>query len=64
MGENTVAHLLDSKLRTEDVRLKKSAPFSKMMLNEPVRKGLYAAGFVYPTIIQSAAIPIGKSGMG
>uniref|UniRef100_A0A1B0ADG6 Uncharacterized protein n=1 Tax=Glossina pallidipes TaxID=7398 RepID=A0A1B0ADG6_GLOPL len=63
MGENTVAHLLDSKLRTEDVRLKKSAPFSKMMLNEPVRKGLYAAGFVYPTIIQSAAIPLGKSGM-
>lgn len=59
----SVAHTIDAKERTDDVRLKNVSPFSKMLLAEPIRKGLDAAGFVYPTVIQAAAIPIGKSGM-
>lgn len=64
MEAKGVAHKLDAKERTEDVRLKELAPFSKMLLSEAVRKGLQAAGFMYPTVIQAAAIPVGKSGMG
>ncbi|XP_055846858.1 DEAD-box ATP-dependent RNA helicase CshA-like [Episyrphus balteatus] len=59
----SVAHNIDAKERTDDVRLKSVSPFSKMLLADPIRKGLDAAGFVYPTVIQAAAIPIGKSGM-
>lgn len=59
----SVAHNLDAKERTDDVRLKSVSPFSKMLLADPIRKGLEAAGFVYPTVIQAAAIPIGKSGI-
>ncbi|XP_055910590.1 DEAD-box ATP-dependent RNA helicase CshA-like [Eupeodes corollae] len=59
----SVAHNIDAKERTDDVRLKNVSPFSKMLLADPIRKGLEAAGFVYPTVIQAAAIPIGKSGM-
>uniref|UniRef100_A0A1A9W8E9 RNA helicase n=1 Tax=Glossina brevipalpis TaxID=37001 RepID=A0A1A9W8E9_9MUSC len=58
MNEKNVAHQLDYKIRTEDVNLQKVLPFNKMMLIEPMRKGLYAAGIVYPTIIQSAPISV------
>lgn len=64
METKEIAHKLDAKERTNDVRLKELAPFNKMLLSEPVRKGLHAAGFMYPTIIQATAIPVGKSGMG
>ncbi|XP_023292456.2 DEAD-box ATP-dependent RNA helicase 24 [Lucilia cuprina] len=63
METKGVAHKLDAKERTDDVRLKELAPFSKMLLSESVRKGLHAAGFMYPTVIQATAIPVGKSGM-
>lgn len=64
METKGIAHRLDAKERTDDVRLKELAPFSKMLLTEPVRKGLHAAGFMYPTVIQATAIPVGKSGLG
>ena len=64
METKGVAHKLDAKERTEDVRIKELAPFSKMLLSESVRKGLQAAGFMYPTVIQATAIPVGKSGLG
>lgn len=35
-----IAHKLDKNERTEDVKLKEVAPFSKMLISEPVRKGL------------------------
>ncbi|XP_065361134.1 probable ATP-dependent RNA helicase DDX20 [Calliphora vicina] len=63
MDTKGIAHKLDAKERTDDVRLKELAPFSKMLLSEPVRKGLHTAGFMYPTVIQATAIPVGKSGM-
>ncbi|XP_050336995.1 uncharacterized protein LOC126763490 [Bactrocera neohumeralis] len=58
-----VAHSLDGKIRTEDVKLKELAPFSKMLLSDAVRKGLQKTGFVYPTGIQATSIPMGKSGL-
>uniref|UniRef100_A0A1I8PSK5 RNA helicase n=1 Tax=Stomoxys calcitrans TaxID=35570 RepID=A0A1I8PSK5_STOCA len=58
-----LAHNLEAVQRTEDVRLKDLAPFSKMLLSEQLRKGLHQAGFVYPTVIQATAIPLGKSGI-
>lgn len=64
METKGIAHDLDAKQRTEDVRLKEVAPFSKMLLCDQVRKGLHTAGFMYPTVIQATAIPVGKSGMG
>lgn len=64
MEAKNIAHDLEAKQRTDDVRLKELAPFSKMLLGEQVRKGLHAAGFMYPTVIQATAIPVGKSGMG
>ncbi|KAM7358661.1 gemin 3 [Cochliomyia hominivorax] len=63
MDTKGIAHKLEAKERTEDVRLKELAPFSKMLLSEPVRKGLHVAGFIYPTVIQATAIPVGKSGL-
>lgn len=64
METGGLAHNLDVVPRTDDVRLKQLAPFSKMLITEPVRKGLYHAGFVYPTVIQATAIPVGTSGIG
>ncbi|XP_073836374.1 gemin 3 [Musca autumnalis] len=58
-----LAHNLETAPRTDDVRLKDLAPFSKMLLSEQVRKGLHQAGFMYPTVIQATAIPVGKSGI-
>lgn len=58
-----MAHSLDGKVRTEDVKLKELAPFSKMLLSDAVRKGLQKTGFVYPTGIQATSIPMGKSGL-
>ncbi|XP_075160720.1 gemin 3 [Haematobia irritans] len=58
-----LAHNLDVVQRTDDVRLKQLAPFSKMLISEHLRKGLHQAGFIYPTVIQATAIPVGKSGM-
>uniref|UniRef100_A0A0A1WW07 RNA helicase n=1 Tax=Zeugodacus cucurbitae TaxID=28588 RepID=A0A0A1WW07_ZEUCU len=58
-----VAHSLEGKVRTEDVKLKELAPFSKMLLSDAVRKGLQKTGFVYPTAIQATSIPMGKSGL-
>uniref|UniRef100_A0A1I8MVG3 RNA helicase n=1 Tax=Musca domestica TaxID=7370 RepID=A0A1I8MVG3_MUSDO len=58
-----LAHNLESATRTDDIRLKDLAPFSKMLLSEQVRKGLHQAGFMYPTVIQATAIPVGKSGI-
>lgn len=54
---------MDGKVRTQDVKLKECAPFSKMLLSDAVRKGLQKTGFVYPTCIQATSIPMGKSGL-
>ncbi|XP_036335738.1 probable ATP-dependent RNA helicase DDX20 [Rhagoletis pomonella] len=63
MEAGNVAHSLEGKVRTEDIKLKELAPFSKMLLSEAVRKGLQKTGFVYPTAIQAMSIPMGKSGL-
>ncbi|XP_004519009.1 ATP-dependent RNA helicase DBP4 [Ceratitis capitata] len=63
MEGGAVAHSLEGKVRTDDVKLKELAPFSKMLLSDAVRKGLQKTGFVYPTAIQAMSIPMGKSGL-
>ncbi|XP_061402240.1 uncharacterized protein LOC133338070 [Musca vetustissima] len=63
MESKGLAHNLESSPRTDDIRLKDLAPFSKMLLSDQVRKGLHQAGFMYPTVIQATAIPVGKSGI-
>ncbi|XP_054733962.1 probable ATP-dependent RNA helicase DDX20 [Anastrepha obliqua] len=62
MEGECVAHSLDGKERTEDIKLKELSPFSKMLLSESIRKGLQKTGFIYPTAIQAMSIPMGKSG--
>lgn len=64
MESKGLAHNLDAAQRTNDVRLKDLAPFSKMVISDQLRKGLNQAGYVYPTVIQATAIPVGKSGIG
>ncbi|KAL5286432.1 DDX20 family protein [Megaselia abdita] len=62
--EEIIAHELDDEHeRTKDVRIRENYPFQKMILSDPVKKGLEKSGFVYPTIIQSKAIPAGKTGV-
>lgn len=50
--------------RTKDVVLANVMPFTKMILDEGIRKGLQQANYIYPTLLQAAAIPLGRSGKG
>eukprot|EP00088_Acartia_fossae_P058660 TRINITY_DN689_c0_g1_i1.p1 TRINITY_DN689_c0_g1~~TRINITY_DN689_c0_g1_i1.p1 ORF type:complete len:701 (-),score=69.58 TRINITY_DN689_c0_g1_i1:320-2422(-) len=62
----TVAHDIESKPRTQDVKLAKEdkdKDFASLMLSEPLLKGLRASGFVRPSPIQLAAIPNAKIGL-
>lgn len=64
-SEEFIAHELnDDNERTNDVKIREKYPFQKMILSEPVKKGLAKSGFVYPTVVQSKAIPAGKTGVG
>lgn len=63
--EELIAHELDADHeRTNDVKIRENYPFQKMILSDAVKKGLEKSGFVYPTTIQSKAIPAGKTGVG
>lgn len=63
--EELIAHeLKDDQERTKDVKIRENYPFQKMILSDPVKKGLEKSGFVFPTVIQSKAIPAGKTGVG
>ena len=59
-----IAHELKNAERTGDVKLKGKIPFNKMLLGDALRKGIQHAGYIYPTIIQANAIPLGKAGIG
>ncbi|XP_067645138.1 uncharacterized protein [Eurosta solidaginis] len=63
MDPGGVAHSLEGKQLTDDIKLKELAPFSKMLLSDGVRNGLQKTGFIYPTAIQATSIPMGKSGI-
>jgi len=62
----TVAHNIEAKPRTEDVKLSDkdvNKDFESLMLSELVLKGLRESGFVRPSPVQLAAIPNAKIGL-
>jgi len=62
----TVAHNIEAKPRTEDVKLSAkdvNKDFESLMLSELVLKGLRESGFVRPSPVQLAAIPNAKIGL-
>lgn len=50
--------------RTDDIKLAKVLPFSKLILDQETRRGLQKANYIYPTTLQAATIPLGRSGKG
>lgn len=62
--EGHVAHDIDEKERTEDVKIDESINFNTMLLPMHILKGLNNAGFKKPSPIQLAAIPRARCGLG
>ena len=60
----SVAHRLQDKARTDDVRISESVDFAGLLLSGPVEEGLHKAGFEMPSPIQLKAIPLGRTGFG
>lgn len=54
----------ETKQRTDDIKLSEVLPFSKLILDADVCKGLEKANFIHPTTLQAASIPLGRSGRG
>lgn len=59
-----IAHDLNKKQRTKDVKIQEDVIFFQMGLQQDVLDGLIAAGFQRPSPIQLKAIPLGRCGFG
>ncbi|GIX87446.1 probable ATP-dependent RNA helicase DDX20 [Caerostris extrusa] len=57
-----IAHGLDEKWRSNDIRIKEEIDFSSLFLSDEVMKGLKKAGYKHPSPIQVEAIPVGRIG--
>ncbi|GIY65676.1 probable ATP-dependent RNA helicase DDX20 [Caerostris darwini] len=57
-----IAHTLDEKWRSNDIRIKEEIDFSSLFLSDEVMKGLKKAGYKHPSPIQVEAIPVGRIG--
>ncbi|KAK4318467.1 hypothetical protein Pmani_010525 [Petrolisthes manimaculis] len=57
------AHNVNDKERTKDIKIEENVDFSSMFLSDHVLSGLHAAGFLRPSPIQLAAIPLGRCGL-
>ncbi|KAK3867778.1 hypothetical protein Pcinc_026790 [Petrolisthes cinctipes] len=57
------AHIVNDKERTKDIKIEENVDFSSMFLSDHVLSGLHAAGFLRPSPIQLAAIPLGRCGL-
>lgn len=61
--DNLVAHDIDTKERTEDVKIEESITFNTMLLPDYLLQGLKSVGFKKPSPIQLAAIPRARCGL-
>ena len=52
----------DAKLRTKDVILNEEIPFSSLLLEEPIQKGLAKCGYKFLSPIQRNALPLALTG--
>ncbi|XP_062283866.1 probable ATP-dependent RNA helicase DDX20 [Scomber scombrus] len=57
------AHDIETRNRTDDVRLSEGIDFNSLLLSQAVLEGLSSAGFQKPSPIQLKAIPLGRCGL-
>jgi len=62
--DKPIAHNIEGKKRTNDIKLDCDIVFSSMMLSGHVLKGLNKNGFFKPSPVQLKAIPLGICGLG
>ncbi|XP_042873122.1 probable ATP-dependent RNA helicase DDX20 [Penaeus japonicus] len=57
------AHTISDRERTEDIHTEENVDFAGMYLSDHVLEGLKKSGFIKPSPIQLAAIPLGRCGL-
>lgn len=58
------AHNVNSKPRTQDIKIQEDVTFFQMGISQPIVDGLTNCGFQRPSPIQLKAIPLGRCGFG
>jgi len=59
-----IAHDINKKQRTSDIKIEEDITFFQMKLPRDILDGLMSAGFQKPSPIQLKAIPLGRYGFG
>ncbi|KAM6924856.1 putative ATP-dependent RNA helicase DDX20 [Xenentodon cancila] len=62
-SRSRTAHDIETRTRTDDVRLSEGIDFGSLLLSQAVLDGLSCAGFQKPSPIQLKAIPLGRCGL-
>ncbi|XP_027237424.1 probable ATP-dependent RNA helicase DDX20 [Penaeus vannamei] len=57
------AHTISDRERTDDIHVEENVDFASMYLSDHVLEGLKKSGFIRPSPIQLAAIPLGRCGL-
>ncbi|XP_037798963.1 probable ATP-dependent RNA helicase DDX20 [Penaeus monodon] len=57
------AHTISDRERTDDIHVEENVDFAGMYLSDHVLEGLKKSGFIRPSPIQLAAIPLGRCGL-